>query len=88
MGSYKVAFKSSASTELRKLPAEIIKRVGVRIDQFENTPFPSGAERLKAYNNPTIYRIRVGDYRILYSVDTSQKVIIIHAVAHRREVYR
>jgi mRNA interferase RelE/StbE len=88
MGSYKVVFKNSARTELRKLPVEVIKRVVVRIDQFENNPFLPGTERLKAYSKDPIYRIRVGDYRVLYSVDSTQKVVTIHAVGHRREVYR
>jgi mRNA interferase RelE/StbE len=88
MGSYKVVFKNSASKEFRELPVEIKKRVGVRVDQLENNPFPPGTERLKAYSNPPVYRIRVGDYRILYSVYSSQKIVIIYAVAHRREVYR
>lgn len=88
MGSYRIVFKNSASKELRELPVEIIKRVGVRVDQLENNPFPPGTERLKAYSNPPMYRIRVGNYRILYSVYTLEKVVIIYAVAHRREVYR
>jgi len=88
MDSYNVVFRKSSSHQLRKLPVDVIKRIAVRIDQLENNPFPHGSEQLKIHRKPPIYRIRVGDYRILYNVDTSTKTVTIFAVGHRREIYR
>jgi len=88
MDSYNVVFRKSASRQLRKLPADVIKRIAGRIDQLENNPFPHGFEQLKVYRDPPIYRMRVGDYRVLYTVDSSTYTITIHGIGHRREIYR
>jgi mRNA interferase RelE/StbE len=88
MASYNVVFRKSASRQLRRLPADIIKRITVRIDQLEENPFPHGVEQLKAYRKPPIYRIRVGDYRILYTVESSTSTVTIFGIGHRREIYR
>ncbi|HDZ69003.1 MAG TPA: type II toxin-antitoxin system RelE/ParE family toxin [Phycisphaerales bacterium] len=88
MVSYNVVFKKSASRQLRKLSPDIVKRVAVRIDDLENNPFPHGVEQLKVYRDPPMYRIRVGDYRILYTVDASTNTITIFGIGHRREIYR
>lgn len=88
MVSYNVVFRKSASRQLRKLPGNIVKRISARIDQLENNPFPHGVEHLKVYRSPTLYRIRVGNYRILYTVDTSTNTITIFGIGHRREIYR
>jgi len=88
MDSYNVVFKKSASRQLRKLPQDIIKRIATRIDQLESNPFPEGFEQLKVYRDPFMYRVRVGDYRILYTVDTSTETITIFGIGHRREIYR
>lgn len=88
MASYNVVFKKSAKRQLRKLPPNIIKRIATQIDQLENNPFSQGVEQLKVYRKPPLYRIRAGDYRVLYTVDTSTKTITIFGIGHRREIYR
>ena len=86
MNCYSVSFKPSVEKDLRSLSKILISRVLERVERLKNDPFPrqaitlSGTERL--------YRIRVGDYRIVYEVDTQAKQILIHYVRHRREVYR
>ena len=83
---FSIAFKPSVEKDLRRIPSEIVKRALERIEALKSTPFPqqsaklSGAERL--------YRIRIGDYRIVYEVETKEKKITIHYVRHRGEVYR
>jgi mRNA interferase RelE/StbE len=57
-----------------------------RIESLQSDPFPHGASKLSGAER--LYRIRVGDYRIVYEVDTEAKQITIHHVRHRREVYR
>jgi len=88
MASYNVVFRKSASHKLRKLPVDVVKRIALRVDQLQNNPFPPGVEQLKGHRDPLLYRIRVGDYRVLYTVDTSTKTVTIFGLGHRREVYR
>ncbi len=86
MDSYSIDFKASVEKDLQRLPRAVISRVMKQIEDLRSDPFPhqviklSGAERL--------FRIRVGNYRIVYEVNTKAKQIIIHYVRHRREVYR
>jgi len=86
MSSYSVTFKPSVEKDLRALPKATIARVIERIEGLKTTPLSpqaiklSGAERL--------YRIRVGDYRIVYEVDTQARRVVIHYVRHRSKVYR
>jgi len=86
MASYNIHLKPSVQKDLRALSPSLVVRVLKRIERLQDDPFPrqslklSGAERL--------YRIRVGDYRILYEVDTEAQRITVHYVRHRREVYR
>jgi mRNA interferase RelE/StbE len=86
MASYKVVLKPSVEKDLRSLPQPIIARVFKQIEALRDEPFPrqsiklAGAERL--------YRIRIGDYRVIYSVDDTLKQVLVHYVRHRRGVYR
>ena len=75
----------SAEKEMNKLPSAIHKRISRRILSLERNPRPRGAKKL---SNQQEYRLRVGDYRILYTVDDKDMVVTIFAVGHRREVYR
>jgi mRNA interferase RelE/StbE len=61
------------------------QRVSKKILSLENNPRPRGSHKLRAGGG---YRIRVGDYRVLYDVDDSAKKVTIYAVGHRRDVYR
>lgn len=83
---YEIAFQSSVEKDLRKLSAENCDRVMSRIEAFASDPFPSQAIKLKG--TESLYRVRVGDYRIIYEVDSEMHCILIHYVRHRRDVYR
>jgi mRNA interferase RelE/StbE len=86
MPSYNVSFKPSVVKDLRHLPKPVVARILESIESLKTDPFPrqaiklSGAERL--------YRIRMGEYRIVYEIDIRAKQLIVHYVRHRREVYR
>ena len=86
MTSYNISFKPSVEKDLRPLPKSVVARVIEQIESLKTDPFPrqaiklSGAERL--------YRIRVGNYRIVYEVDIRIKQVMIHYVRHRREAHR
>ena len=86
MASYSVLVKPSVEKDLRALPKGAVARVMRRIEELKNNPIPrqsvklTGAERL--------YRIRVGDYRIIYTVEAEAERVVIYYVRHRRQVYR
>jgi mRNA interferase RelE/StbE len=67
------------------LPARTHERISRKILSFEDNPRPRGAHKLRAEKG---YRVRVGNYRILYDVDDSKRRVTVYAVGHRREVYR
>ncbi len=86
MASYKISFRHSAEKELRKIPKPDLRRLVERIGALSNNPRPSGAQMLKGENR--YYRIRQGDYRVVYEVDDPAQQVIVIKVGHRREVYR
>ncbi|MEW6001891.1 MAG: type II toxin-antitoxin system RelE/ParE family toxin [Nitrospirota bacterium] len=83
---YRLAIKKSARKELDNLPDQIFLKVDKSILALKESPFPyPQAKRLKGEDR---YRLRVGDYRVVYSVDEDQKTITLYRVRHRRDVYR
>jgi mRNA interferase RelE/StbE len=86
MASYKIEWKQSAKKELKKLDKQIILRILQAIEDLANNPYSSGSKKL--IGSDSIYRIRVGDYRIVYNIKSSVLTIEIIKVGHRREIYR
>ncbi len=86
MASYNIDFKPSVHKDFRRLPKPVVERVMKRIGKLKDEPFPYGVDKLEGADR--LYRIRVGDYRIVYEVDTQAHNIVILYVRHRREVYR
>lgn len=83
--SYKVFIKRSAEKELRALPRVDLSRVARRIVALAADPRPAGCEKLSVDER---YRVRQGDYRIVYSIDDGEKRVEVVKVGNRREVYR
>ena len=86
MGSYRIELRSSVEKDMRALPRAAITRVLERLESLADEPFPAGVRKLTGTER--LYRIRVGDYRVLYEVDHSAGVVTIHYVRHRRDAYR
>jgi mRNA interferase RelE/StbE len=86
MESYSLNFKPSVEKDLRRLSKDVIARLLAHAEALKLEPFPRQAIKLSGAKG--LYRIRVGDYRIVYEVDTKAKVITVHYIRHRREVYR
>jgi mRNA interferase RelE/StbE len=84
--AYTVAFSPSAAREFRKLAREIQHRLRPRIDALADDPRPAGAKKLKSRED--LWRIRAGDYRIVYEVRNRNLLVLVVRVAHRRDVYR
>lgn len=84
--SYAVNFKTSAIKQVEKLPKPLANKLMAKAAELANNPRPAGSVKLAAPGN--IWRIRVGDYRIVYWIDDKGRRVDIRIVAHRREVYR
>lgn len=86
MDSYNLRLKPAAEKDLRKLPKAIVQRVLQILEDLPTNPFPhqhsklSGTERL--------YRIRLGDYRIVYEVEEQALEITVHSIRQRQDAYR
>ena len=85
MAKYSLNIKSSAQKELDALDDAVFARIDRKILMLAENPRPSGCKKLKGYKG--LWRIRVGDYRVVYSVDDECTSVDITRVAHRKEVY-
>ncbi len=86
MANYRIIFARSARKELESLDASILNRVFPKIESLIEDARPQGCRKLTGENN--LWRIRVGDYRVIYTIDDEQKVVDVVAVRHRREAYK
>lgn len=83
---YHVEFTSRAARQLRKLPRDVQRRLAVAINGLEREPRPQGVRKLSAEER--IYRIRVGDYRVLYQINDKDLLVLVVSVGDRRDIYR
>jgi len=83
---YQIVITHPARKQLHKLPAMICERITLAIDGLAVEPRPHGVESVKGL--PGTYRIRVGDYRIIYSIQDEKLLILVVRIGHRRDVYR
>ncbi|MEM9886509.1 MAG: type II toxin-antitoxin system RelE/ParE family toxin [Bacteroidota bacterium] len=83
--TYEVIIKKKALKEIERLPKVYVSKVRDSIDQLEENPYPSGCRKLVGSENS--YRIRVGDYRIIYDVFDAELVVKVVRVRHRKNVY-
>jgi mRNA interferase RelE/StbE len=86
MASYSIEWKSSAAKELQKLSKPVIARILPAIEALADTPRPDGVRKLTGSENT--YRIRVGEYRVVYNILDQRLVIEIIRVRDRKDVYR
>ena len=85
MASYSIQLTRSAAKELERIPLKDRRRIVDRITALADDPRPAGVERLSGDDK---YRIRQGDYRILYEIVDHELIVAVVRVGHRREVYR
>lgn len=85
--NYQVKIISSAQKDIEKLPKKIAVRIRQSIEQLSQQPRPDKVKKMKGAQS-NLYRIRVGDYRILYEIHDKKLIIIVVAAAHRRDVYK
>jgi mRNA interferase RelE/StbE len=85
MASYRIVFKQPVAKDFRPIPKKDVQRILERIDGLADDPRPAGAEKLSGDEK---YRIRQGNYRILYTIEDDIITVTIVKVGHRRDVYR
>jgi mRNA interferase RelE/StbE len=85
VGDYAVRVKPSARKELEGLPDEVLNRVVRKLESLGHDPRPTGCKKLKGYKD--YWRIRVGDWRVVYIIDDEEKAVSVTRIAHRRDVY-
>ena len=85
MASYSLLIKSSALKELEAISLKDRRRIVTRIEGLAPDPRPPSCEKLSGLEQ---YRVRQGDYRVIYSVDDEARTVAIVKIGHRRDVYR
>ena len=86
MGIYQIEWKQSALRELKRLDRQAIPRIVAAVESLSAQPLPSGVVKLQG--SQRTYRLRVGDYRVLYELYDSRLVVQIVRVRHRKDAYR
>ncbi|MEO5715719.1 MAG: type II toxin-antitoxin system RelE/ParE family toxin [Luteolibacter sp.] len=86
MGSYRVEVAKGVEKDLRKIPAKDVARIIGAIEKLADNPQPQGSVKLSGYDIE--YRIRVGDYRVIYQIHDSVLVVLVIEVGHRKDIYR
>ena len=84
MSEYAVSFARSARKELQALDRVVTRRVFAAIERLAHEPRPAGCRKLQGVRN--LWRVRIGDYRVIYSVDDRQRLVDDSAVRHRSDV--
>ena len=83
---YDVLIERTAERDIKSLPTALFDRILPRITALADNPRPTGCHKLAGSKND--WRIRIGDYRVVYEIDDARKQVKIFRVRHRREVYR
>lgn len=86
LNPYQIKFKASAAKEFQQLSPKLKTRLRLVIEELSTEARPNGVKKLKGYED--LYRLRVGDYRIVYSIEDVIKIVHIIKIGHRRDVYR
>ena len=85
MARYNLEFRPSVSRDLKGVPSQDLKKILARIEGLRDNPRPVGSVKLSGFE---YYRVRQGDYRIVYEIEDDKLIVIVVKVGHRREVYR
>lgn len=86
MATYRIEWRSAAVRELKRLDRDVVPRVIQAVEDLAGNPFPAGVRKLRGAER--MYRLRLGDYRIVYEVFHETLCVVIVRVRHRKEAYR
>jgi mRNA interferase RelE/StbE len=85
MGKYRVVFRKSVARDLRSIPNRDLRKILATLESLAEEPRPSGIEKLSGQDR---YRVRQGNYRIIYEINDTDVVVVVVKVGHRKDVYR
>lgn len=85
MANYKIYFRKSAAKELKGLPNPALQKVIKRIEALSSEPRPAGCEKL---TGKEYYRVRQGNYRIVYSIQDNELTVWVVKISHRKDIYK
>ena len=83
---YQIKYKKSVDKELRIIPAQTRKLIASKILRLANEPRPNGVSKIRGSDN--LYRLRSGEYRVIYRIEDNDLTILIIKIGHRREIYQ
>ena len=83
---YRITFRRSAQKELAEITKPYNQNIVTAIDKLAENPRPDGVKKLKGEDNA--YRIRVGDYRVIYTIEDVIKIVEIQRIRHRKDAYK
>jgi mRNA interferase RelE/StbE len=83
---FEILIEHSAEKDLRKLPSESINTIIQKIKLLKENPRPSGSKKIVVLEN--FWRVRIGQYRVLYEINDSEKIIKVYKIKHRKDIYR
>ena len=86
MGRYRVEISRTAQAQLKRVPRDGQTRVVRAILALADEPFPKGSRKLSGYTD--VFRIRIGQYRVIYSVANGKLIVIVLKIGHRKDIYR
>jgi mRNA interferase RelE/StbE len=84
--TYSIELARAAHKALKDIPQADVRKIRNKIDKLKQEPLPNGSEKLEG--NGDFYRIRSGDYRIIYQIFNKKLIVLVVKIGHRREVYR
>ena len=83
---YQIEITSTAKRDLSKLPKNFLKQIDRKILALAENPYPPDVKKIKGHLN--LYRIRSGDYRLIYQINKNILIVIIVRVRHRKDIYK
>jgi len=86
MGLFRIEPKGSLEHDLRKIDRQFVAKILDAIENLSENPFPVQSRKMRG--SESSYRLRVGDYRVIYQVDLANKVVIVYHARHRSDVYK
>lgn len=82
---YQIVLTNAANKQLRKLPTQIAQRIQTELLELENDPRPTGCKKLTGVE---AWRIRIGDYRVIYEIQDNILIVTVIEIGHRRDIYK
>ena len=83
--SYRVLIPKSVHKQINKLPSSVSESVISKLEALQENPRPAGSLKMHGSEG---WRVRLGDYRLIFDIDDRQKLVVVRRVGHRREIYR